>query len=266
MDCLGTPSYCSSCCQQTHAQIPFHCVESWAGSFFQPSWLRRLGVNIYLGHGSNPCCTIVQEHSCLQDRYNIVDLEEDESCSSDEPRNEDMQFLPADAYPRPGDFDVNGTPIMIIVDTSGIHHFGVQYCLCPNAQSQDIQLMSLGFYPATFDNLQTAFSFRVLDDFLLDNLECKTTASNYYSKLRRITNSSFPQLVPVSGVINVSQLPLSLLPLLFHPVAAPLLCRPTPVPLAFFPVTTLLLLPRYDAARDRPIMLPPHCHPIMMRP
>jgi len=105
-----------------------------------------------------------------------------------------MQFLPADPYPRPGDFDENGSPIMIIVDTSGIHHIGVQYCHCPNAQSWDIQLMSLGFFPATFDNPQTAFLFQVLDDFLLDNLECKTTASNYYSKLRRIMNSSFLQL------------------------------------------------------------------------
>jgi hypothetical protein len=36
--------------------------------------------------------------------------------------------------------------------------------------------------------IETAFTFSVLDDFLLDNLECKTTAQQYYSKLQHITN------------------------------------------------------------------------------
>ena len=252
MDCLGRPSYCSDCCRQTHARIPFHCVESWAGSFFQPSWLGRLGISIHLGHGGDPCGTIMQEHSHLCNHYNIVNLNGDQSCSSDEPQDEDAQFLPADPYPRPGDFDVNGMPIMIIVDTSGVHHIGVQYCHCPNAKSRDVQLMSLGFFPATFDNPQTAFSFRVLDEFLLDNLECKTTASNYYSKLRRITNSSFPQLVPVSSVTNVYlfSLPLSV----FCMGHFPLSCHQIPVPLVFHPVH-LPLIPR-------PVVILPHYSPL----
>jgi hypothetical protein len=41
------------------------------------------------------------------------------------------------------------------------------------------------------------FTFRVLNDFLIDNLECSTSAMNYYSKLRRMTSSMFPHLVPV---------------------------------------------------------------------
>ncbi|KAG1718273.1 uncharacterized protein EDB91DRAFT_1090173 [Suillus paluster] len=44
--------------------------------------------------------------------------------------------------------------------------------------------------------LSMAFTFVVLDDFLLDNLECGTSAMNYYSKLRRVTSSVFPHLVP----------------------------------------------------------------------
>jgi hypothetical protein len=38
----------------------------------------------------------------------------------------------------------------------------------------------------------------VLDDFLTDNLECKTTAQQYYSKLQSTTNRMFPDNVPVS--------------------------------------------------------------------
>ncbi|KAG1792281.1 uncharacterized protein HD556DRAFT_1309358 [Suillus plorans] len=46
------------------------------------------------------------------------------------------------------------------------------------------------------DIAKTAFTFQVLDNFLLDNLECGTSAMNYYNKLRRMTTSVFPHLVP----------------------------------------------------------------------
>ncbi|KAG2096761.1 uncharacterized protein F5147DRAFT_656558 [Suillus discolor] len=44
---------------------------------------------------------------------------------------------------------------------------------------------------------KSAFTFDILNDFLLDNLECGTSAMNYYSKLRRMTMAVFPHLVPV---------------------------------------------------------------------
>ncbi|KAG2154298.1 uncharacterized protein EDB93DRAFT_1102429 [Suillus bovinus] len=44
---------------------------------------------------------------------------------------------------------------------------------------------------------KTVFTFRVLNNFLLDNLECGTSAMNYSSKLQRMTSSMFPHLVPV---------------------------------------------------------------------
>ncbi|KAG2129240.1 uncharacterized protein EDB93DRAFT_1243435 [Suillus bovinus] len=65
---------------------------------------------------------------------------------------------------------------MVIVDKSGVHHLEVRCCDCSNTMSPDIQI--------------------VLDNFLLDNLECGTSAMNYYSKLRRMTSSMFPHLVP----------------------------------------------------------------------
>ncbi|KAI6141233.1 hypothetical protein BKA82DRAFT_4362346 [Pisolithus tinctorius] len=42
---------------------------------------------------------------------------------------------------------------------------------------------------------RTAFTFQVLDDFIRDNVECGTSAMNYYSKLQRVTSSMFPHLV-----------------------------------------------------------------------
>ncbi|KAG1722960.1 uncharacterized protein EDB91DRAFT_1255823 [Suillus paluster] len=85
---------------------------------------------------------------------------------------------------------------MVIIDKSGVHRLEVRCCDCPDAMSPDIQMFRHGFYPASFNKPKTVFTFRVLDDFLLDNLECGTSAMNYYSKLRRMTSSMFPHLVP----------------------------------------------------------------------
>ncbi|KAJ8583966.1 hypothetical protein M405DRAFT_866611 [Rhizopogon salebrosus TDB-379] len=85
---------------------------------------------------------------------------------------------------------------MVIVDRSGVHRLIVTCCECPDAQTADIQMFRAGLFPASFSKPKTAFTFSVLNDYLLDNLECGTTAMNYYSKLRRMTSSAFPHLVP----------------------------------------------------------------------
>ncbi|KAH9163424.1 hypothetical protein EDB89DRAFT_1912653 [Lactarius sanguifluus] len=72
----------------------------------------------------------------------------------------------------------------------------VLFCVCPNAGTNDEQLLQAGIFPSTFRHIETAFTFSVLDDFLANNLECKTTAQQYYSKLQSITNRMFPDNVP----------------------------------------------------------------------
>ncbi|KAG1884743.1 hypothetical protein F4604DRAFT_1919247 [Suillus subluteus] len=62
---------------------------------------------------------------------------------------------------------------MVIIDKSGVHRLEIRCCDCPNALSPDIQMFRHGFFPASFNRPKTAFTFRVLDDFLLDNLECR---------------------------------------------------------------------------------------------
>ncbi|KAI6137694.1 hypothetical protein BKA82DRAFT_4334621 [Pisolithus tinctorius] len=85
---------------------------------------------------------------------------------------------------------------LIVVHTNGIHYCNVQYCRCPGADDSHIQLMQAGMFPATTKATRTAFTFQVLDDFVRDNVECGTSAMNFYSKLRRITSNAFPHLVP----------------------------------------------------------------------
>jgi CxC2 like cysteine cluster associated with KDZ transposases len=100
---------------------------------------------------------------------------------------------------KPGEHEKDRHPLMTIVDRSGIHEIGVSWCCCPEAPEHEMQLMMAGLFPATFRNPKTAFTFRVLEEFHLDNLECKTTPGQFFSRLRRLTNDQFPNLVPVSG-------------------------------------------------------------------
>ena len=94
-------------------------------------------------------------------------------------------------------------PFITVIDRSGIHEIGINWCHCPEAPKHDLQLMMAGLFPATFHNPKMAFTFWVLEEFHLDNLECKTTPSQFFSHLRRLTNDVFPDTVPV-GIFIVS--------------------------------------------------------------
>ena len=91
----------------------------------------------------------------------------------------------------------SGNPLLTIVNQTGVFDMDVLFCICPNAGERDEQLLKAGLFPSSFKQIETVFTFSVLDDFLVDNLECKTTAQQYYAKLQGITNRMFPDRVPV---------------------------------------------------------------------
>ena len=87
-----------------------------------------------------------------------------------------------------------GNPHITVVHNSGIFDMEILYCICTNAVEKDESWWMLG----SFLQASSISTFIVLNDFLMDNLECKTTAQQYYSKLQSITNRMFPDSVPVS--------------------------------------------------------------------
>jgi hypothetical protein len=91
-----------------------------------------------------------------------------------------------------------GMKVLIIVHQNGVHHLPIRWCRCPGHQSYDLQALDAGFYPASYRRIRTLMTFDVLDDFLAENQECKSTAAQYYDKLRRFTSPSFPHTIPVS--------------------------------------------------------------------
>ncbi|KAN0128275.1 hypothetical protein V8E53_013944 [Lactarius tabidus] len=90
----------------------------------------------------------------------------------------------------------SGNPLLTVVHQSGIFSLEILYCICPNAVEKHEQLFNMGLFPSSFKQIETVFTFTVLDEFLADNLECKTTAQQYYSKLQSITNWMFPDSIP----------------------------------------------------------------------
>ena len=133
---------------------------------------------------------------------------------SDEDEELDVDDLPESAEPTPlipdearvfdedhvyeKRHDDTGNTVMVIVDTSGVHHLPVKWCRCPGHAKDHLQAFDLGFFPASFKRIRTVFTFAVLDDYLADNQECNTSKYHYIQKLRRFTSSSFPHTVPVT--------------------------------------------------------------------
>ncbi|KAG2056559.1 hypothetical protein BDR06DRAFT_981298 [Suillus hirtellus] len=77
----------------------------------------------------------------------------------------------------------------------GIHYLIICFCQCTDAPDAEKQLFQMGLFLASFTWPRTAFTFALLDDFVLDNVESSTSAMNYYNKLWWRTSSIFPHLV-----------------------------------------------------------------------
>ena len=92
----------------------------------------------------------------------------------------------------------DGNPWLTVVDTTGIHQIRAQYCRCSQSSyiPEYLQLLELGLYPASITQPRTVFTFRVLDDYDLLNLETKATPQRYLAKLQRLTTSLFPDALP----------------------------------------------------------------------
>lgn len=131
----------------------------------------------------------------------IVDIPlEDEFGDDDEWEDEDHRPAKGNLprlLPRPPPHDGQGNTFITVVHTNGFHSLPIVWCNCPDhLHDRDLQLLNLHFYPASYDNIQTVFSFACLDDYRIDNLECKTSHYQYHNKLRRLTSRSYPQSAP----------------------------------------------------------------------
>lgn len=158
-DCVLPPTVCQQCLLDAHAHNPFHSVEDWHPS--RRFWDRKLltSLDVIIKLGHG-------REGC--DKVTV------------DPRN------------------------MQIVSEAGVHGIKVQFCECKDAETQlkvpdATQLLRAGFWPASWDTPQTAFTIRVLESFTMASNQCHTSAHDFYATLRLKTNFVRPKDVPVRG-------------------------------------------------------------------
>ena len=178
-ECVGCTDFCTDCIRVHHASLPYHRVEHWTGTFFEPAWLSQANVVIHLGHRGLPCPS--------NDAETGTDNGQPFSSAND---------VFGNGLPK-----VKGPDYHVVVDRSGVHRLRIIPCHCPSAPKHTeryTHYLEMGLFPASLQSVKTVFTFRVLDDFRMDNLECKTAGLNYWHKIVRITSNEFPKSVPVS--------------------------------------------------------------------
>ncbi|KAI6024926.1 hypothetical protein BKA83DRAFT_4124738 [Pisolithus microcarpus] len=143
MSCTGVHAWCGPCTVKAHRNLPFHKVQRWNGTHYQPTSLMELGFLWHIGHGGDPCPR----------NWSDPDPDEVGYMTGEEPPNHRQRL-----------------------------------------------------FPASISKPKTAFTFDVLDHFLIDALECKTSAMSFYQKLKRFTNNAFPERDRYRELMRVSQL------------------------------------------------------------
>ena len=180
-DCFGQGLLCQSCCLEAHSSLPFHSIEKWTGEFFKKTSLHAEGFILHLGHGGL-CCPA-----------NSTSPATGGEVAEDGEQDEVGEVLLEGWEPK-------DTRTLVIICISGVHQLIVSWCCCPGAPDHGTQLFQHKLFPASTSRLSTAFTFAVLEYFHVDAVECKTSASNFSSKLCRLTDFASPQSVPVSEI------------------------------------------------------------------
>ena len=139
--------------------------------------------------------TVLGNESTTQD-LPLPENPDEEIWEDEAPEGQQKGPLPR-ILPRAPTSDTAGNLFLTLVDTSGFHKLLVVWCTCKGQHlDRDLQLLDLRLFPASFVDIKTVFSFRVLDDYWTNNLECKASAYQYHQKLKRTTSYAFPSLVP----------------------------------------------------------------------
>ncbi|KAI6137277.1 hypothetical protein F5141DRAFT_1209605 [Pisolithus sp. B1] len=157
-------------------------VQRWNGAHYQPTSLMDLGFLWHIGHGGDPC-----------------------PCNWSDPDPEESGYVTGEGPPnhrKSSQFQ------MTIVHTEGIFSHEVSVCKCPGSDPNDwhLDLLRQRLFPASISKPKTAFTFDVLDHFLIDALECKTSAMSFYQKVKRFTNNGFPERDRYRELMRVSWL------------------------------------------------------------
>ena len=188
LSCSGEHAWCPSCAVKAHQYNPFHNLQLWNGKFYESTTLQDQGYVMYLGHGGHQCPCLSQQST--PSPWSDLGAMEDVFVDGEGEKIYETQ---------------SGVSNLVVVHFTGIYSHHVSWCQCPGAEKdRHLHLLKAKLlFPASITRPHSAFTFDVLDNFLIDALECKTSAMNFYQKLRCFTNNAFPDKIPVSNFIII---------------------------------------------------------------
>ncbi|KAJ3537398.1 hypothetical protein NMY22_g5604 [Coprinellus aureogranulatus] len=183
LECSGKPQLCTCCCRISHRLNPLHRIERWTGAHWQPAWLWQTGTVVCLGHGVEPCPKYNAPLSRLEERLvsvnDILNYEEDNSFGA-----------------CPERIVIGSGELVLYVHTNGYHYLPTFPCWCSNGEDDNIQFLDRSFFPATWKQVSTVFSFDVLNQFHILKVQAHLSTEQFCRMLQGLTNSVFPGKAP----------------------------------------------------------------------
>ncbi|KAF9531675.1 hypothetical protein CPB83DRAFT_891565 [Crepidotus variabilis] len=221
---------CANCIRRQHLFDPLHMIRYWNGAYFQMGALWQVGATLALGHrwkqckgkagqrqredvlradlgrdvGSTQWESVESELNEQGDEWVDADDVEDVEVDGDlEPEDEDEGLRPTgsqrkcDGLPFPTASEADGRRFVRVVDINGLHFLPLSLCQCEEVEKdEDILFVEQRLWPMSFKRVKTAFTFEVLEDFLLHQQECNTTGYQYARKIQRATSHMWYTQVP----------------------------------------------------------------------
>lgn len=160
----------------------------------QASWLAERHTEVVLSREEQ--LAEIQDNLFDPEDESIDDLDNIGSSDQDDDDMDTITVHYPNLIPHPPPTDHHGNRFIKVVALTGIHHLPVVACYCTDAADEYLQFMQIELFPASYKRVVTAFTFALMDDFRLSNLECKVSAYQYFQKIRRTTNPVFPHSVP----------------------------------------------------------------------
>lgn len=99
-----------------------------------------------------------------------------------------------------------------ILHVNGIHVLPVRFCACDEVHrhgSPRQQLLRWQWFPATFEQLQTSATLRLLEHFHMQTLQGKVTIYDYYSALQKLTDNTGLEKIPVHASHRIAMILMS---------------------------------------------------------
>ncbi|KAI3605284.1 hypothetical protein WG66_013037 [Moniliophthora roreri] len=155
-DCIGLPLLCKQCLLEKHTDMPLHRIQEWKDDFFHQTSLRELGLEIQIGH----------------------------------------RRLPGDRRECPFREGTRGSEGFLVLGWNGIHIVNLFFCGCEGAPEKHLQLLDIGWWPASYKNPQSAATFECLHNFHITNLQGKLAHTDFYRSLEQISDGSGLTSVP----------------------------------------------------------------------